>query len=186
MAVDEAITTGVGVGPCPPITLNVKWKDDVEDTPLWRSVVKSMIGESKVDRDMQKHLKYSKTVEFGGQTITVRTPTENGLWTGEQKAIARIQKQQCKAVTAAHLAAPVLQPAVPQPTVPQPAATPQSASAQPAVNPQGPVLPAFTQTSASQPTPTQSTAAQSADQLDPEMLRLFQLFMALRTTPTAA
>ncbi len=177
MADGESITVGVGQSPFPPITLNVIWRDNEEDTPLWRSDVIKLVGLKRVEKDMQMYLPYTKTVEYESQKILVMSPTADGLLGGEPKAIERIQKQQAKLETTARLAASTsaqagiampMQPAVmesstTQSTVSQPAPAPQPATAQPGVGQQGSVQPASTQTAVTQPAPTQPLAPQPMD-----------------------
>ena len=182
IAMQEKQAITVGAGRNPPITCNVVWKPDIPDTPMWSTDVKTMIGEDQFDEDLEKHLPYSRTINFDGQEVVVRANTAAGLIHGEWKAIGYLEKRRGKVRKAAYFAASrpgqtgivtsssaqpavmltgVPQPGVPQPGVPQPA-TLQPATLQPATL-QPATLQSATQ-SATQPTTLQPATLQSATQ----------------------
>ena len=182
----ESITAGAGQ--YPPITLNVTWQDNVEDTPLWRSDVIKMIGKTKVEKDMARHVPHTKSIKYEGRPVTIMTHTADGLVDGERKAIDRILKDKAKALTAAQSAASVsglpvytnlMEPSILQPVVSQSAPVPQSVSTQSVPDQQGPVQSTSTQTAVPQPISMQQSAVQPLDLNNPTTQIVLQQLLQL-------
>ena len=186
MPVDEAITHGAGAHP--PVTINVQWKGGLEDTPLWRTDLISMVGRDQVARDIQQHLPHHGWVESEGQKVWVESPTANGWMKGRGKAIQRLSDQRAKAAKAYDLAtsASMLASSLPQPTTSQPAAPYQGT---PAVHqstvpqPPGATVP---QPAAAQPMPAQSAASQPVDLTNPQVAAIIQQLMQLMSPQLTA
>jgi len=120
LAVDDAITQGAGSYPS--ISIMAQWSD-LEDTLMWRSDLIKIVGQTRVDQDLQRQLPYRKMVTFEGRQVFVLSATESGLLNGEMKAMKRIKNDQFKAIKGAQssaIAPYTAQQGIAQPALAQP------------------------------------------------------------------